>query len=89
MSIDGYQKHSKAVENTGRNCFSTLAGTLDILSPGCCLPQAEVARKIDLCRCAAEVPHGLTTVRHREKPRYPPQIFIAAQIVPGTMARLG
>jgi hypothetical protein len=45
MSIDGHQKHSKAVENTGRNSFSTLAGTLDILSPDCCLPQAEVVKK--------------------------------------------
>ena len=44
MSIDGHQKHSKAVENTGRNCFSTLASTLAILretsavqgqQPGC------------------------------------------------------
>ena len=32
MSIDGHQKHSKAVENTGRNCFSTLASTLVIIS---------------------------------------------------------
>jgi hypothetical protein len=45
MSIDGHQKHSKAVENTGRNSFSTLAGTLNIFSPGCCLPQAEVGKK--------------------------------------------
>jgi hypothetical protein len=45
MSIDGHQKHSKAVENTGRNCFSTLASTLDIFSPGCCLPQADVGKK--------------------------------------------
>ncbi len=28
MSIDGHQKHSKAVENTGRNSFSTLDSTL-------------------------------------------------------------
>jgi len=45
MSIDGHQKHSKAVENTGRNSFSTLASTLDLSSPGCCLPQAEVGGK--------------------------------------------
>jgi hypothetical protein len=31
MSIDGHQKHSKAVENTGRNCLSTLASTLVII----------------------------------------------------------
>jgi hypothetical protein len=30
MSIDGHQKHSKAVGNTGRNSFSTLLSTLDI-----------------------------------------------------------
>jgi hypothetical protein len=30
MNIDGHKKHSKAVENTGRNSFSTLASTLDI-----------------------------------------------------------
>jgi hypothetical protein len=28
MGTDGHQKHSKAVENTGRNSFSTLASTL-------------------------------------------------------------
>jgi hypothetical protein len=44
MSIDGHQKHSKAVENMGRNRFSTLASTLNIFSPGCCLPQAEVRK---------------------------------------------
>ncbi len=45
MSIDGHQKHSKAMENTGGNSLSTLLNTLDILSPGCCFPQAEVCRK--------------------------------------------
>jgi hypothetical protein len=45
MSIDGHQKHSKAVENTGRNSLSTLASTLDIFSPGCSFPQAEVGKK--------------------------------------------
>jgi hypothetical protein len=30
MSADGQERHSKAVENTDRNSFSTLASTLDI-----------------------------------------------------------
>jgi hypothetical protein len=45
MSIDGHQKHPKAVENMGRNSFGTLACTLNILSLGCCFPQAEVGKK--------------------------------------------
>ena len=45
MSIDGHQKRSKALENTSRNSFSTLVSTLDIFSPDCCLPQAEVGKK--------------------------------------------
>jgi hypothetical protein len=45
MNIDGHQKHSKAVENTGRNSFSTLVSTLGIFSPDCCHPQAEVGKK--------------------------------------------
>jgi hypothetical protein len=45
MSIDGNQKHSKAVENTGRNSSSTLLSTLVdlcILVTDLCLLQAEV-----------------------------------------------
>src|SRR5580704_7291865 len=43
MSTDGYQKHSKAVESTGRKSFSTLLSTLDFPAPTSAVPRQQSA----------------------------------------------